>query len=670
MQRKSQTIVKILMTTSLLVVFLSLFFLPAPASAEVYALSGNMTLVERVGFPIEIEEDQIQLGETWTYIYNLEGGHKYHIFLVGEWVNLEDHLTDYDIFLYRARSAALNFISSHTEAAGYPEQVSNDEKGWYFTPESTGTFYVCVRNDPNDSQEAEAAILMVIEAIDPDLFYRIEMKEPDDDFIVPESSYAFEFITDQPRMTVDITVPNRLDMYEARLYPMANLEDEVGTEIDGLLSPWSPGLIGELDDEYGGFNDDPQGYRNYEASDSCERSGEDMHIDYNSTRDDPILYYLVLIAEHGEGLVTFVLRTDFSPPNITLINPPSFVTSDEPFTLRSTITDISEIVQVDFYMSKDGKQTWKSIGYSYGTGIYSVEIPALKKGTICDYYWEATDSLGNTARKYGQAKAMNPTEIKLIVEPEAIYGGEGVMAKGTIGLPYADLSLNYTRGEKVVKFDITTDDDGDFTHLFLPNQVGEWKVVASFAGDDVNWPSDSNASIFMVRRKPTTLNLNISRDWIGLGDYVNVTGQFSEKRAGYEVFITARNGLNVTSLFTITDSNGSYIVTFTPEIMGEWTLFAEVPADGIYTESAASLPHRFNVGDPTLVYRFNDFRENMLKPPYVYGVGTVLGVSIGGSLVFARRRGLLKNPLNRGEIVEEEQVDLEADEEDEDEFDF
>jgi len=669
MQRKKQTLLKLLIATSLLAVAVSVFHIGV-VSGSVDPLSGNMTLVERLGFPVVIEEDQIQPGELWTYVYNLEEGHKYHIYLVGEWVNLDDHLTDYDVFLFRARTNALNFISSHTEAAGYPEQISNDDKGWYFTPDKSGTYYLSVRNDPNDSQESESAILMVIEVVDPDIYYRFGMEEPDDNFIVPESSYAFEFITDQPRMTVDITVPNLLDMYEARLYPMGNLEDEVGYEIDDILVPWSPGLLGQLNEDYGGFNDDPQGYRNYEASDSCERSGQDMRIDYNSTRNDPILYYLVLIAEHGEGRVTFVLRTDFSPPNITLINPPDFVTSDEPFTLRSNITDISELDQVDFYMSTDGKQTWKKIDHSVNPDIYSAELPALKKGTICDYSWEATDTLGNTAKKYGQAKAMNPTEIILIVEPENIYGGEGVMSKGTIGLPYADITMNYTRGDHVVKFDITTDDDGEFTHLFLPNQVGEWYVTAQFFGDNVNWPCSSNASIFTMRRKPTTLSINISRDWIGLGDYVNVTGQFSEQRVGYEVFITARQGLNQTSLFALTDENGTYRTTFTPEAMGEWTLYADVAADGIYTDSAVSLPESFTVGDPTLAYRFVDFKENMFKTPYVYGVGTFLGASIGGGLVLARRRGLLRNPFNRGEVVEEETVDLEVDEEDEDDFDF
>jgi len=668
MQQKTQNTLKILLATSILAITISLFFINS-ASAEVYALSGNSTIVRRIGFPVVIEEDQIQPGETWTYIYNLEGGHKYHIYLVGEWVNVEDHLTDYDVFVYKAKRSVLNFVSSHTESAGYPEQISNDEPGWYFTPEEDATYYICVRNDPNDSQEAEAATLMVIETIESDIFYRIDMEEPDDDYVVPESSYAFEFITDQPRITVDVTVPNRLDMYEARLYPMANLADDVGDDIDGLITPWSPGLLGRLNGEYGGFNYDPQGYRNHDASDSCERNGEDMLIDFNSTYTDPVLYYLVLLAENGEGKVTFVLRTDFTPPNITLINPPSFITSDEPFTLTSTITDISEITSIEFYMSTDGKTSWDNMPYSYAYGKYVVEIPAQKKGTICDYYWEATDSLGNTGKKYGQAKAMNPTEIQMIVEPTSIYGGESVFTKGTIELGYADLVVNYTRGDKTVQFNVTADRDGDFTHTFMPNQVGEWSVTAIFLGDDVNWPSNSSALIFEVSRKPTTLSLNISRDWIGLGDYVNITGFFSEPQIGYEVFITARNGLNQSSLFAITDENGYYVTTFYPEVMGEWTIYAEVAADGIYTEVASSLPETLTVGDPTIAYRVVDFKENMFKTPYVYGVGTFLGASIGGLLVLARRRGLLKNPLKRREPVEEA-VDIEVDEEEEDDFDF
>ena len=103
--------------------------------------------------------------------------------------------------------------------------------------------------------------------------------------------------------------------------------------------------------------------------------------------------------------------------------------------------------------------------------------------------------------------------------------------------------------------------------------------------------------------------------------------------------------------------------------MGEWSLRAEVAQDGIYTDVAISPPIYLEVEDPTLAYRVTEFQENMFKTPYVYGVGTVVGASIGGSLLLARRRGLLKNPFNRGEVVEEApEIDFEED--DDDDFDF
>ncbi len=50
MQQKTQIALKLLFATTLLAITLSLL-ITETASAEVYALSGNMTLVERVGFP-------------------------------------------------------------------------------------------------------------------------------------------------------------------------------------------------------------------------------------------------------------------------------------------------------------------------------------------------------------------------------------------------------------------------------------------------------------------------------------------------------------------------------------------------------------------------------------------------------------------------------------------
>jgi len=50
-------------------------------------------------------------GDVVTYNYTLEGGHTYHIYLIGEYANLTRHLTDYDIFLYKEAEDESLFLS-------------------------------------------------------------------------------------------------------------------------------------------------------------------------------------------------------------------------------------------------------------------------------------------------------------------------------------------------------------------------------------------------------------------------------------------------------------------------------------------------------------------------------------------------------------------------------
>ncbi|MCK4702250.1 hypothetical protein KAT55_02725, partial [Candidatus Bathyarchaeota archaeon] len=136
-------------------------------AAPDFAFDGEWIDVIKPGYPQALDLNFTMPGDVVTYNYTLEGGHTYHIYLIGEYANLTRHLTDYDIFLYQETEDEPLFLSSHTEAAGYPEQVSNDTKGQYFTPSESGNYYVTVRNDPYESETAENATLMVVEHIEP-----------------------------------------------------------------------------------------------------------------------------------------------------------------------------------------------------------------------------------------------------------------------------------------------------------------------------------------------------------------------------------------------------------------------------------------------------------------------------------------------------------------------
>ena len=181
-------------------------------AAPDYPYTGNYTRIRKPGFPVEIEEDQIQPGEVWTYKIPLKKDRKYHIYLIGEWVDFKNHITDYDIFFYKDTGSKETFLSSHTEAAGYPEQVSNDGRGQYFIPPESDDYLICVRNDPNDSNSSQVATLMIIEHIEANIYHYVEMKEPVMNKTIPKSTWAYEFNTSKPRIKINIEVPSTLDI--------------------------------------------------------------------------------------------------------------------------------------------------------------------------------------------------------------------------------------------------------------------------------------------------------------------------------------------------------------------------------------------------------------------------------------------------------------------------
>jgi len=633
------------------------------SAAPDYAFDGEWIDVIKPGYPQALELNFTMPGDVVTYNYTLEGGHTYHIYLIGDYANLTRHLTDYDIFLYRETEFDPLFLSSHTEAAGYPEQVSNDGLGRYFTPAESGNYYVTVRNDPNESGAAENATLVVVEHIETDRWYTRFLQEPIEDEFLYDSDWVYEFESSARRLKIIVEVPDTLDMYEARLYIMANPSKSKGRRVMGVMAPWESGLYGNRSGIYGGFNNHPQGFRHLNASASCEHSGDDMLIDYRQPIKNPLLYHLLLMSEYCNGTVRFMVQTDFTKPVIRDAGSPTDIEGSTDAVVRCSIEDDSEITRVDLQYSVDGGKTWSGAPYTSKTNLYNGTIPGQLGGTVIDYRWEATDVMGNTAQLSGSVGVRTSSELSIAVEDSEILGGETVTLTGTLSQP-GKVKVKYTLGDKATSYNIDTDAEGAFSHVFMPNKLGKWTAEAVFAGDLSYRPATSNKETFRVERKPTSLSLNLSATEIGLGSSVNLTGAFSEARAGYEVYIYANCGGNQTTLLAITSSDGEYLTVFTPLLSGDWSLQAEVKPDGIYTAGSRSTFEHLEVGGPTIAKRLNDLQTTMFKPPYVYGVGAALGGSIGGGLYLARKRGYLG-----GKGKEAEETPEDEGEEDE-EFDF
>lgn len=151
---------------------------------------------------------------------------------------------------------------------------------------------------------------MIIEDVECNVWHDhyVEGKD-EDDLPVLETSWAYEFVTES-QCIVWIRVPETLDMYEARLYLMANPQAKMGTTLNNVPLAWESGLYSEKREMFGGYNLESKEYRGL-AYASCEFYGQDMFMNFTSPYPGKSLYHLVFIGEVGFGTVDFLVKTEF-----------------------------------------------------------------------------------------------------------------------------------------------------------------------------------------------------------------------------------------------------------------------------------------------------------------------------------------------------------------------
>ena len=221
--------------------------------------NGNYTVLDKPMFPVMINSSQIQIGANWTIMCPLQEGHDYHVYCYGAWVNTSSAAkTDYDIYVYNPQGT---LESSHTAAAGFPEHLGTTTDDSLFTPQQTGNYSFVIINDPRESQGAQQLTFMVLEALTCNEWHTAHIDGTDGnnkpDF---DTCWAYEFVTNASQIDIYINVPDTLDMYEARLYPMS---DSSSLSINDYPLPWEPGLYGNISatTKVGGYNFENNGYR-------------------------------------------------------------------------------------------------------------------------------------------------------------------------------------------------------------------------------------------------------------------------------------------------------------------------------------------------------------------------------------------------------------------------
>ena len=558
--------------------------------------------------PMKIEESQIPIGGNWTYVYRLRENRSYHIYCYGDWIDYEKETikTDYDIYVYDPYG---ELVSSHTEAAGLPEHLGTTIDQPFFIPKYTGNYSFVIKNDLRESNGEKKATFMIIEHIECNEWNQCYLHGKVDDKPVEKTTWAFEFCSTSRHIEVYLEVPDTLDMYEARLYPVANPSRGIGVSLNDVPLAWEPGLYGEVYQGYGGFNLDDRGYKNHDSTASCEFLGQDMLINYTSSHEsDFILYQLVLIAELGEGNVRFMIKTDFDPPEINVKDPVELAYPSDDTTIIAEVVDESMLERVWLAYTNDDWLTSASVELVENKNCtYTGSIPRQVAGTVVKYKVLALDTAENQAEMQGNYTVKNPTEIELSLSKYICEVDEPVVVNGLISHGGAFVTVNYTCNEQVnYSSTAQADSNGVFGEEFTPSESGFWTISASWSGNQTCLGAFSDREELAVSKIVPSLTCNTTERTLTIGKNVTVTGSInpSLNYAHIRLVFTRQNESTIeTSVYT--EANGTFTANFTPDSIGSWKVTAKFDGDSVRFAASESYPSTFLVREaPGLGYDF------------------------------------------------------------------
>ena len=612
---------------------------------------GNWTYVNKPVLPVRINASQIPVGSDWTYVYPLEMGSAYRVYCYGDWIDYSPTLnkTDYDIFVYDPSG---NLESYHTEAAGLPEHLGTTVDHPFFIPKQTGDYSFCVKNDARESDGAEAATFMVIEHVDSGRWYQRYMKGKVNDEPVERTTWAYEFNSTSSRVEVWVEVPDTLDMYEARLYIMTNPSEDENATLNGVPLAWEPALYGITSENYGGYNLDSDGLRYNEAIASCEYPGEDMLVNFTVPVEGNLLYHLAFIAEHGEGVINFMVKTDFDAPELSVIDPVEKAEPNDKISIIAHVEEPNNLETVTLNYTSDNWATSTAAEMVASQNqTYTGKIPRQPAGTVINYTVLARDTSGNSAEFLGSYEVKNSASITLGLSSPAVYYGENITVTGStpvseanVTLTYAmlntsmlnftvldsaavtDAILNYTSNNTAVSRLVSTDSSGNFRDVYSLNQTGTWIVWAIWNGSETYFDASSDYRKLTVKKVPMSVTCNITSSSITIGENVTVTGQVYPVVENLTVTLTLIGANSTTEQVAYTDSNGTYLVSWKPDSMGLWRMNAHIAEDA-YRSAAYSNSTSFKVNDTWL---------NQYLLYIIGGVGGAAGVSV--VFIIRRRR--------------------------------
>ncbi|NWG10522.1 hypothetical protein HXY33_02040 [Candidatus Bathyarchaeota archaeon] len=452
---------------------------------------GNWTYLEKPLFPIAFNESQIFIGQNWSVVTPLLANHSYHIYCYGEWINnSSEPQTDYDIYVYDPLGEMVGY---HTESAGLPEHLGTSTEEPFFVPKTSGNYTFTIKNDPRESNGSKPATFMIIENVECNVWHQHYVEGKDNSSLpVFTTSWAYEFFTDSKHVEVWVTVPDTLDMYEARVYLMANPKSGKGVTLNGVPLAWEPGLYSEISTPYGGYNLESEEYRGL-AYASCEFHGQDMLLNFTSSSSGPTLYHLVFIGENGFGTIEYLVKTEFANTRLEPLTVPGRVYPYNETVIAYT-SNATDLVDATLQYSTDG---WRNITALtmelVDNRTCRAVIPGQQAGTSVSYRVAANDVIKNVLYASGVYPVKYPSRLNISLSRNTIIIGENITVRGNLSLASESLRITVTFASQNITKSITslTLENGSFTASYKPEILGTWEVQAFFAEDEFAYESAS-----------------------------------------------------------------------------------------------------------------------------------------------------------------------------------
>ena len=464
----------------------------------VNSASGNYTYVEKPIFPVMINNSQKQIGTNWTIICPLKANHNYHVYFYGAYINTSAQAkTDYDIYVFDPSG---NLESTHTEAAGLPEHLGTTVDDALFTPTQTGNYSFVIVNNPNDSESAQQATLMIIENLETDQWYTTPMEGAsgtDSNFY---TNWAYEFATNASRVELYVNVPQTLDMYEARLYLMNNAKSST---LNSFPLPLESGLYGNLTGSVGGYNFESNGYRGV-AYASCEYMGESMFLNDTSPNTGVAnLYHLVLIGEVGSGTIQFMLKTQFGNTSMTPLVTPTRVYPDTPAKI-SYISNNASLQRAQLSYTSDNWNSSTSVNMAISNQTCNATLPGQTAGSLVQYRIDACDVLNNNMTATGNYTVKAQPTLNINVAKDPIRLGENITITGNItpNCNNSKVKVQFSTSNSTQIINATVTQNGNFTANFKPDSSGVWSVSATVLETQSSWRCDSEPLTVTVNEPP------------------------------------------------------------------------------------------------------------------------------------------------------------------------